>query len=293
MEQPASVLDRYKTLRLTVRRNKKLRTFVQGLVLLGPIGVALARFIPTEQSGIALAVTLLLGLLGFLAAIFLFTTSTDAGEVLDDLLTAEELLQKRQIRIDGLVKSLDLTAAQYSLLQNFSDIGVSEAADIKEIDRALHEQIGAIDALKKPLFGISGREKWNFCVYAPTEDGSLLECVARIRSWDKSTNSRVWPLGKGHVGFAYQHAQEFVYADAKDPALSDVVEAAGQIKSSDSERYVSVCVVPVILREETLGVVVATSSKAGRFEKGSEKLEAIRDWARACEHLLAKRAEKG
>jgi hypothetical protein len=108
-------------------------------------------------------------------------------------------------------------------------------------------------------------DRWTFAVYLPDADGNLA-CFEsrRPNRLDEKRQHRTWAPGDGHVGKAFQWAQEVVIPDAKDAVVSSLLRG-GQSREEDNDRYRSVAAVPIQADGRALGVVVATSDVEERF----------------------------
>ena len=124
------------------------------------------------------------------------------------------------------------------------------------------------------LFGI-GDEFWNFGVYFFDEQANRLVCIAckREAKEEEDKHHRSWEPGNGHVGLAFSRASEIIFADATVPELRPVLEAQGENKrDDDARRYVSLASIPISSDgTKPLGVLIATSNKAGRFKSDQER----------------------
>ena len=154
---------------------------------------------------------------------------------------------------------------------------------LQELARELLETVAD---QRGPLFGVRDEEQWNFAIYL--RDGLLLKCLHYRRNFGQSGEvPRAWPVGAGHVGLAYHRAGELVNDDV---ATEEVFQGKGDLaREYDKTRYrgtASICI-PDVNDGQPLGVLVATSSRAGRYTQAN--VQPLRDLAQSLGAILSPR----
>jgi putative methionine-R-sulfoxide reductase with GAF domain len=139
------------------------------------------------------------------------------------------------------------------------------------------------------LFGIRDEEQWNFAIYL--HDGNQLTCLSHRRNFGQAGDvARSWPVGSGHVGLAYQREGELVNDDV---AAEEVFQGKGDLyREYDRARYrgtASICIPDVNDDRPAIGVLVATSSKMGRYTQAN--VQPLRDLAQSIGDILSPRAD--
>lgn len=137
------------------------------------------------------------------------------------------------------------------------------------------------------LFGIGDEEAWNFAIYL--RDGTQLSCLCHRRNFGQPGDSaRAWPIGAGHVGLAYQREGELVNDDV---ATEEVFQGKGDLyRDYDRNRYrgtASICIPDVNEGRQAVGVLVATSSRVGRYTQAN--VQPLRDLAQSMSAILSPR----
>lgn len=135
--------------------------------------------------------------------------------------------------------------------------------------------------------GFEAGEKWAFSIFQrqPDPDGGKFEVMRRIvvsfndrqrekaREADKpEMQTRHWKKKEGFTGVCWQHDEEIIEADLRDPSIADQypVPKAKQ-KPGDEDRYVSVAVIPIKIgaTDDMWGCVTATSNVADRWRRAA------------------------
>ena len=116
----------------------------------------------------------------------------------------------------------------------------------------------------------------------------MLKCLHHRRNFGQSGDvPRAWPVGTGHVGLAYQRAGELVNDDV---STEEVFQGKGDLaREYDKVRYrgtASICI-PDVNDGEPLGVLVATSSRPGRYTQAN--VQPLRDLAQSLGAILSPR----
>jgi hypothetical protein len=138
------------------------------------------------------------------------------------------------------------------------------------------------------LFHITDDESWNFAVYIENGNG-VLECLHCRRNFGQPGDvHRAWPIGFGHVGLAFQQRGELC---TEDVAGQQVFHGKGEnARGYDAERYRGVVSIPIPhIRDEQqpVGVLVATSSRVGRYTVSN--VQPLRDMAQSFGAILSHR----
>jgi putative methionine-R-sulfoxide reductase with GAF domain len=139
---------------------------------------------------------------------------------------------------------------------------------------------------RSQLFGIRDEEQWNFAIYLLV--GDQLSCLGHRRNFGHPTDvARTWPIGAGHVGLAFQRDGELVNDDV---AGDEVFQGKGELnREYDKARYrgtASICI-PDVNDGLPIGVLVATSSKVGRYNQAN--VQPLRDLAQSLGAILSPR----
>jgi len=138
---------------------------------------------------------------------------------------------------------------------------------------------------RSQLFGIRDEEQWNFAIYLRA--GDQLGCLCHRRNFGHPSDvARTWPIGAGHVGLAYQRDGELVNDDV---ARDEVFQGKGELnRDYDKTRYrgtASICIPDVNDDRPPIGVLVATSSKVGRYTQAN--VQPLRDLAQSLGAILS------
>ncbi|GAA5075170.1 hypothetical protein N0B44_10365 [Roseibacterium beibuensis] len=223
---------------------------------------------------------LCIAVLSSLALIFLDQTTPDlVAENLSVLKENEDL--KSELRYansyqDHLLARITVSSQVNKLVEE----AVSEGCSTREqASKYAQSILGVFAERRQSLFGI-GDEYWNFAVYIFDSKKESLVCVAcrRDRKEDQEEEHREWAPGNGHVGLAFSRATEIIFADATVPELRPVLEATGEnFREYDYTRYKSLASIPISNDgENPLGVLIATSDRAGRYKSDQERTDD--DW---------------
>jgi hypothetical protein len=142
---------------------------------------------------------------------------------------------------------------------------------------------------RSQLFGVRDEEQWNFAIYLRV--GDQLSCLSHRRNFGQPTDiARAWPIGAGHVGLAYQRNGELVNDDV---AGDEVFQGKGVLnRDYDKTRYrgtASICIPDVNDGRPPIGVLVATSSKVGRYNQAN--VQPLRDLAQSLGAILSPRPD--
>ncbi|MGX1363677.1 GAF domain-containing protein [Bradyrhizobium elkanii] len=137
------------------------------------------------------------------------------------------------------------------------------------------------------LFGTGDDEQWNFAIYRRNEAEELY-CLHHRRNYGQPGDiPRTWPVGAGHVGLACQREGELLTDDA---SAQEVFQGKGELlRDYDRQRYrgiASICI-PDVNDGRAIGVLVATSSKVGRYSLSN--VQPLRDLAQSIGVILSPR----
>jgi hypothetical protein len=282
----AVVVDRLKT-SAAHWRNLKLYLSVIGALFVGVAQIWIANS-QGEASDLQTAMWIV-GVLMFVAVTVLQFRDENVGD--DVLAAAEEALNerddlsKRAAMLEGGLLTLDARLRFVSrLYQNHVVFAESvETILVEGGDRQTLVQFSAklLELLlqdKQTLFGIDGDENWNIAIYLVDPKTAELECLVcrRANKFEESQAHRRWKSGDGHVGTAFQNRKELVCEDTQEPNVAAFFDAPPDSRRDyDSTRYRSIASIPVLAGARgCVGVVVATSNRAGRFRPlGQSKSE--------------------
>lgn len=269
-------------LRDVLHKARLLRLWLVGVsTLLGPAIVVIARFFSDASDVASLMVTLFAVLASVLCGLLLLATSTDAAELIDDFHSLSENLSKERAAKHDAVRLTKRHAAGRALLTTISELSsaAAKSAAVKEI---ASYQFEALVDLRQELFGITSKEKWNFCLYKFDPKDAVLKCVLKRRAWKnpRGHTSRRWKPGFGHVGLAFQREEEVVYENCLEPSIRKQLGQSGEQSDADNGLYVSVAAIPIVQGPECIGVIVGTSNRKGRFGYDKQiELQALRDFS--------------
>lgn len=230
-----------------------------------------------------LAVGLVLTIFGSLVLIFVDET---APEVLAQNLLLESAAAELDSRFDyydmyqnHLLARLSVNSQVRELVETAVISGVPDKATLAKHANAI---VSIFVERRNVLFGV-GDEYWNFSVYYHDAGSDRLECIAcrRENAEDEQLDHRTWKSGEGHVGLCFARGKEVIFSDANKPELKPVLAANGQnVRDYDQDRYVSLASIPISTDgQRPLGVLIATSSEAGRFKNDEERDE--KEWENA------------
>ncbi|MEO0995306.1 MAG: GAF domain-containing protein [Pseudomonadota bacterium] len=159
------------------------------------------------------------------------------------------------------------------------------ATQVRRFDSILNQ----LSFFSHGLFAMKD-ERWNFAIYVYDHAEGLLKCQScrRFNREDEDRDHRSWAPGEGHVGQAFQRRQELICKDTTDPNYIQHFEAPPDKSGPyDPDLYKSIVSIPIRLYGgDPLGILVATSDKAGRFIRSEEvdeydwdRIEPLRDTA--------------
>jgi hypothetical protein len=157
------------------------------------------------------------------------------------------------------------------------------------LEEAAKQLLETVADQRSQLFGIRDEEQWNFAIYLRA--GSLLTCLCHRRNFGQPGEvARDWPIGGGHVGLAYQREGELVNDDV---AAEEVFQGKGELnRDYDRTRYrgtASICIPDVNDGGQPVGVLVATSSRVGRYNQAN--VQPLRDLAQSIGAILSPRSD--
>lgn len=166
--------------------------------------------------------------------------------------------------------SVAARAVEAALLSATTREGVEDV--VKQLLENLADQ-------RSQLFGIRDEEQWNFAIYT-RDNADMLDCLHYRRNFGQAGDvPRSWPVGSGHVGLACQREGELL---TDDVAAQEVFQGKGDLfRDYDKGRYrgtASICI-PDVNDGRAIGVLVATSSKVGRYNQSN--VQPLRDLAQS------------
>lgn len=279
---------RRKAVRALSRRRSVERTFssLASLVIIPGVCAVLGAFTPDlhRDLGSYGLGFLWLAVLALLAVFAIRLNPT--GESLLELAVENE---DQQDKIAQLTDREAELATQIDRLAFESSYSLSVRAAILTFARAkiatMEELRKAIDDLASPLylqgefiFQLQAAEAWNFAVYLYSAERDLLvpvwrEKARRHRSAHGSLG-REWGRGEGHVGKAFVDKRVIITGDAlsRDAEPFSTVPPSKE-RDYDKALYRSFASVPIgpLLEGDgrPYGVLVATSDRVGRFDRGN------------------------
>lgn len=244
---------------------------VAGSTWVGSQSFAQAATVETSM----LVVGLVLSIFSSLALVFLDQTTPELiKENLDTLRHNEDLkedLKAAYLYQDHLLARTTVNSQVRELVENAI---VQGCTTLEQAQKFAESIISIFVERRLSLFGI-GDEFWNFGVYLYDDKKDRLVCIAcrRESPEEQKKEHRDWEPGNGHVGLAFARSAEIIFADATVPELRPVLEAQGENRrEDDADRYVSLASIPISTDgTRPLGVLIATSDKAGRFKSDQER----------------------
>lgn len=251
--------------------------FGAGLVAAGPWVEGLDFTYAASVAAGMLFVGLLLVSMSSLALVF-FDQPTP--EIIEENLKVLREAQKLRAQLDYATFYQDHLLARITVNSQVNKL-VEEAVskgctDITQAGEFAYSILSVFVERRQALFGI-GDEYWNFGVYMFNADTNRLVCIAcrRDRKEEEDANHREWEPGNGHVGLAFSRGVEIIFADATVPELRPVLEATGSNhREYDYNRYKSLASIPISTDgTRPLGVLIATSNRAGRFKSDGERTD--------------------
>ena len=270
---------------------RKAGRLIRLLKILGTVvGAALIAFSPLvgsqefEQADAIETGMLVVGILlsAFSALALIFVDQTTPELILENLEVLKEN-EKLNSYLDEAYAYQDHLLARTTVNSQVRELVESAVIDgcddLEAVGGFARSILSVFVERRLSLFGI-GDEYWNFGVYFFDESQKRLVCIAcrRETKEEEDRPHRSWEPGNGHVGLAFSRASEIIFADATVPELRPVLEAQGDNKrDDDAERYVSLASIPISTDgTKPLGVLIATSNKAGRFKSDQER--SADDW---------------
>jgi hypothetical protein len=163
-------------------------------------------------------------------------------------------------------------------------VGSPTVSGLQDITKGLLEEVAD---QRSQLFSIREDEQWNFAIYL--QDQGQLTCLHFLRNFGQPGDvPRSWPIGSGHVGLAYLRDGELVNEDV---ATEEVFQGKGDLaRNYDKARYrgtASICIPDVNDGGPPVGVLVATSSKVGRYTQAN--VQPLRDLAQSIGAILSRK----
>lgn len=269
-------------------RARTVRTALQIVVTAAPVAVAALKAIPTStltDTGVASITILQFVLLAVGAAAGLLVLLTDRSALalmadvqsmtdqLDEASEREEALERYVEQLEWELAKVERLALTIESMRVAIDVALPPAAPA--VEAQVGEMLDLLVVSKTTLFGMED-EQWNFSVYLWRDETEQLDCIAcrRPARADEEAPHRIWKLGEGHVGKAFQMRRALICADSTDPNVRGFFDAPEDKRADydDALRYRSLAAIPFQLpgAEHPIGVVVATSDVAGRFKPTAE-----------------------
>jgi hypothetical protein len=149
--------------------------------------------------------------------------------------------------------------------------GIKDRVDLKEY---LDDLMAPLYLRGGSLFGFQHEELWNFSVYLFDPSAHKLvqvwrDCHRLHPSYGKL--GRDWAPGQGHIGKAFADAEPKITGDATDPAVIGLMGAPAALRRDHDatvyRSFASVPIIPSASNATPFGVLVATSDRAGAFDK--------------------------
>jgi hypothetical protein len=235
------------------------------------------------QTGGALFFVLLAVFVSF--QLFLFILGLVAKQSVQDLYfhakDLKESADSLRLERDGLLKRAEL----YSFIEKYAAACSSsllsysgQTLDWAGLERVVKNVLEPLVANGEDIFGFGPSEKWNFVVYIYHQATDELVAVWREKGQAHPSEGlgRKWRRGQGHVGFAFANARAVITEDGRDQDVRNLVTAPeGHRRDYDEDVYVSFASIPigpVGAQLEPLGVLVATSDRAGRFSSENSRI---------------------
>jgi hypothetical protein len=253
---------------------------VKGVLILGGALVAgIAQFVtwpdgtpaaPAQVVGIAATFIVALG------GLYSWWTESDAADALRVAEKAVDGVRDAQSKLrefEPFFSAFDRMSETYSFCLTFrhaleqASVGVTGDIDdhlrtlLKQIERSLVIAAGFEQADRYTIVlyrAVPAAEAGKFDL-KPIAHKRALECDLAV--------ARTWPEGVGIAGIAYTNGREVIIPDLLAEGMQAVFGPRGQSKDSDSERYISMVAVPIVVagNDRPWGVLAATSDQAEHF----------------------------
>ena len=275
-------------------RNAKWRRrlqiwFVLGGIAVAGAGEALSNAVDAPLDSYMYASWIFGLIVAFVGGIILVMTDEGAPETVTRALAAIDEASERGVTLQNLTGEFEWMTRMYrvsiALREYVEAVILAGAGDPKVQTDRLGSMLDIVLAEKHVLLGVRD-EAWNFAIYLMNPQRTELECVVcrRPSRTEEEASHRNWKPSEGHVGMAWQLAEELVAPDTSSPELAAYFSASrGQRKEDDAVRYRSIASLPIRMQgEDPAGVLVATSDKEGRYrphglsDSGIDNVEPLR-----------------
>jgi|GEM_PF-4692150 len=200
-----------------------------------------------------------------------------ATELYFELADVEDKVKEETHRIKNLEENIIyLSTATQATLGWFEMVAVEVRSPGATLEEIVDDIVYPIAVNGSAFFGFEADEHWTISVYRYDDVDHMLRPVSRMKDqWNPSGDrqAREWPPGVGHIGQAFSTKRPIITGDATAPDVAVFVQAPENLRrDGDDSQYVSFASIPIGPLgegEDPLGVVVATSSRRGRFDEGN------------------------
>ncbi len=160
------------------------------------------------------------------------------------------------------------------LVRGYVAARIATAAGLAE---AIKDICGGFVEERNTYFGFEHREMWNFAVYLWNPNTSRLEPVWRekARNHPSTGTGRTWGANEGHIGHAFQNRTELITSNAQSAEVAALMGAGNNSLPYDAQAYCSYVSEPILATDpsaQPYGVLVATSSKVGRYDPANARV---------------------
>jgi hypothetical protein len=215
----------------------------------------------------------------FAGGIYVLATEQDAASAIEVADAAVEEVRAASARFD----ELDEFFEAYSRLIEIYQICLSMRGGIEQavigvpsLDELITRLFDLVSRQISIAAGFQQADRWTLGVYkaVPSDkpDRADLKCIAQERAIKCELHeARIWPEGVGIAGIAYSNGREIVLPDLRAEGMQAVFGPKGHQRTYDSDRYISMVAVPIMVagQAKPWGVVTATSDRAGHFTAAS------------------------
>lgn len=288
--EPAAVFDR------AIRSVKAHATILALLgTVVGPASFTLVLVFRADFTSGPLfngAIVLTLGIWTIGAAATVFGPKTPLS-VMRDYDLCRDNLHQSQVRLDNVKKLLSVNAQRVTDVRHWLDLAAAYVADGKvdrqEFENGLDNVLTPLVRRPQDIFIEGQAGYWTASVYLYDVRDDALHAVARRTSAETNParKGRVWPKGKGHVGFAFQQDRSLVVPDLTRSELTRNLQIPEPLHHPDDlHRYRCLAVVPLRASDGdvSLGCLAVTSARENSLSQEGD--QEILDAAGAMAYIL-------
>lgn len=194
----------------------------------------------------------------------------------DSLQHLVELEEESETVADAFGRYSNLSSALATVLMLVSEVARSERRpqsrdDIRADLANILQPLWGYSHQRQAFFGYDNEAFYSLAIYLH-EDGVLKSvhraCHDEFKRVGKGLG-RDWPVGKGHVGEAFEQEKILVAANLR---------AIGTMGDADRRLYASAASIPFFMGDEPVGVCVITSNREEQFDVYNDNTDEGREW---------------